>query len=356
MTTSHISGKVRNIEELHADWRKDIEPYQSPNLKKSVWQLLNTVVPFFALWVAAYLSLSLSVWIAVALTIPAAGFLVRIFIIFHDCCHHSFFKSHLANEIVGIVTGILAFFPYHQWKYEHNVHHAGNGNLNRRGVGDIMTLTVQEYQARSDFGKLLYRLYRNPVVMFGFGPIYLILLQYRYNRKGAGRKERLNTYLTNASLIALVVALCYLLGWKQFLLIEGLILYMSGMAGIWLFYVQHQFEDSYFEKAENWDYVSAALRGSSFYKLPKVLQWMTGNIGFHHIHHLGPRIPNYHLQRLYERNAYLQTVPTVGLLSSFRALRYRLWDEDTKQFLSFRRALGRMKVRNLKKPLYPASK
>lgn len=284
----------------------------------------------------AYLGFSVSIWISLALAVPAAGFLIRTFIIFHDCSHHSFFKSRWANDLVGTLTGLLAFFPYHQWKYEHSVHHASNGNLNRRGTGDIWTLTVEEYRALSRQRRLLYRMYRNPIVLFGLGPIFLMLIQYRYNRKGAGLKERLNTYATNVILMGLVWLTCWLLGWRQFFLIEGSILYLSAMAGIWLFYVQHQFENSYFEKGENWDYAKAALQGSSYYKLPRVLQWMTGNIGFHHIHHLGPRVPNYNLQSLYERNLYLQQVPTVGIFSSLRSLRYRVWDEERKKFMCFR--------------------
>jgi omega-6 fatty acid desaturase (delta-12 desaturase) len=322
-----------------SNWTRDLAPYQRSVIWKSLWQMTNTLLPFFALWYLAYVSLSFSIWVALALTIPAAGFLIRTFIIFHDCCHHSFFRSRKANEFVGMFTGLLAFFPYHKWKYEHSVHHAGNGNLERKGTGDIKILTVDEYLALSKYRRLLYRLYRNPLVMFGLGPIFLVLILYRFNRRGAGRKERVNTHATTAVLAAVVSTLCWVLGWKQFLLVEGPILYLSALSGIWLFYVQHQFEDGYFERPENWDYVSAALLGSSFYRLPKVLQWLTGNIGFHHIHHLGPRVPNYHLQQVHEKTPYLQTVPTVGLLGSLRSLRYRVWDEDARKFVGFPRVV-----------------
>ncbi|QQE81368.1 fatty acid desaturase [Alicyclobacillus sp. SO9] len=325
-----------NLRDDPNHWKNDFEAHQNPSLKRSYWQLINTIVPFVLLWFGAYFSFSISIWLTLFLTIPAAGFLVRTFIIFHDCGHHSFFKSSKANSIVGILTGLLTFFPYNQWKYEHSVHHAGNGNLNRRGLGDIMTLTVDEYMKLPRVRQLLYRLYRNPVVMFGLGPIFLVLIKYRFNRKGAGRKERFNTHLTTVILLAMVTLGGYTLGWERLLFVEGPILYLSGMAGIWLFYVQHQFEDSYFEKADKWDYVTAALEGSSYYKLPKVLQWMTGNIGFHHIHHLGPRIPNYNLQHIYDQTAYLREVSTVGLFSSFRSLRFRLWDEDKKKFIGFK--------------------
>jgi omega-6 fatty acid desaturase (delta-12 desaturase) len=318
------------------NWKSDIEPYQQSDIRKSLWQLTNTIVPFFALWYVAYLSFSVSIWLTLAMTIPAAGFLVRVFIIFHDCSHHAFFKHRLANDGVGILLGFLALFPYHQWKHEHSVHHGTNGNLTRRGTGDIWTLTVDEYLSSPPLRRVFYRLYRNPLILFGLGPFYLLLFQNRFNRKNAGKKERWNTHMTTVVLFAAIGMLTWLVGWKQFLLIEGAILYFSGMAGIWLFYVQHQFEDSYFEEAENWDYVRAALQGSSFYKLPKVLQWITGNIGFHHIHHLGPRIPNYHLQRVYESKSYLQRVPTIGMLTSLRSLGFRVWDEERKKFRGFK--------------------
>lgn len=335
---------IINFTEEHNLWKNDLEAFQSPSLKKSSWQLVNTIVPFVMLWGGAYFSYSISIWLTLLLTVPAAGFLVRTFIIFHDCGHHSFFKNPRANNIVGVLTGLLTFFPYHQWKYEHSVHHAGNGNLNRRGLGDITTLTVDEYIKLPLVRRLLYRMYRNPIVMFGLGPIFLVLIKYRFNRKGAGRRERMNTHLTTVILLGMVTLGCYLMGWERFLLVEGPILYLAGMAGIWLFYVQHQFEDSYFEKADEWDYVTAALRGSSYYRLPKVLQWMTGNIGFHHIHHLGPRVPNYNLQRTYDKIAYLQEVSTVDLLSSLRSLRFRLWDEDNKKFIGFK-GMMRLKLK-----------
>lgn len=326
---------MKSLQE-YARWKKSIAPIGKPSLKKSVWQLINSIVPFILLWGLAYLSMTVSIWLTLALTIPAAGFLVRIFIIFHDCCHQSFFVNKKANAIIGIITGILTFFPYEQWKNEHSIHHATSGNLTRRGTGDIWTLTTKEYAALSSWGRLAYRLYRNPIVMFGFGPIYLFVIAYRMNRKGAKRKERMNTYFTNVALVGLMGLLCWTLGWKEVLLIQGLVLYLSGAAGIWLFYIQHQFEDTYFEHAEEWDYVSAAMQGSSFYKLPRILQWMTGNIGFHHVHHLDPQVPNYNLPQIHESNAAIREVPSIGLRLSLQALRYRLWDESSKRFVGFK--------------------
>ncbi|UZJ76838.1 MULTISPECIES: fatty acid desaturase [unclassified Fictibacillus] len=316
--------------------RKQVAPYEKPNTKNSVAQLINTLVPFFLLWYLAYESLSISYFITLPLTIIGAGFLTRIFIIFHDCCHHSFFRNRKANKIVGTITGILTLFPYHQWQHEHNIHHATSSNLNKRGTGDIWILTVDEYLAASFWTRIAYRLYRNPIVMFGLGPIYVFLITNRFNRKGARSKERKNLYITNLSIAALAALLCWTIGWEAFLLVQGPIFFVSGVAGIWLFYVQHQFEDSYFEKDEDWDYVKAAMDGSSYYKLPKVLQWLTGNIGFHHIHHLSPRVPNYHLEDVHSIDSTFQNVQTITLASSLRSLGFRLWNEESRTFVSFK--------------------
>lgn len=326
---------MSNQNREHEEIRERMLPYEKPRLSSSLWQLANTLVPFIALWWLAYLSLSVSYWLTLALTVPAAGFLVRIFIIFHDCCHFSFFKSRKANVIVGTITGILTFSPYHQWRHTHSVHHATCSNLNRRGVGDVWTLTVDEYLTATPAKRLIYRLYRNPLMMFGLGPIYIFLFDYRFNRRRAGRKERLNTYVTNLGLAGIIGLLCWAIGWPSLLLVHGPIFLLSGMAGIWLFYVQHQFENSYFEDEADWSYVKAALQGSSFYRLPGILRWITGNIGFHHIHHLSPRVPNYHLQEAHHSHPALQSVATIGPLASLRSLRYRLWDEQAKTFVSF---------------------
>jgi omega-6 fatty acid desaturase (delta-12 desaturase) len=301
-----------------------------------VWQIINTLVPFFLLWYFAYLSLSISYWITIVIAIIAGGFLIRIFIIFHDCCHKSFFKNRMANEIVGTLTGILTCCSYFQWGHSHSVHHATSGNLNKRGTGDIWTLTVEEYVALSPLRRLVYRLYRNPFIMFTIGPIYIFLIDYRFNRKRAGAKERINTYITNLSIVGIAGLLCWMIGWQSFLLVQGPIFFLSAVAGIWLFYVQHQFEETYFETEANWDYVKAAMHGSSFYKLPKVLHWITGNIGFHHIHHLSPRVPNYYLEAVHNKNPLLQEVRTITLVSSLRSLRFRIWDEHSRKFIGFK--------------------
>lgn len=316
--------------------RKQVAPYEKAALKASIFQMINTFVPFFALWFLAYKSLEISYALTFLLSVVAAGFLVRIFIIFHDCCHYSFFKNRKANDIVGTITGVMTLFPYRQWQHDHSVHHATSSNLDKRGTGDIWMLTVDEYLEASTLTKIKYRLYRNPFVMFVLGPIYKFMIQNRFNRKGARKKERMNTYLTNALILTLIVGLSFLIGWQSFLIIQGTIFMISGAAGIWLFYVQHTFEDSYFEEDENWEYVRAAVEGSSFYKLPKPLQWVTGNIGYHHVHHLSPRIPNYKLEEAHKSTPPLQNVPTVTLATSIESLKFHLWDEEKKAFVGFR--------------------
>ena len=282
-----------------------------------MWQLINTVVPFIVLWYLAYKSLSVSYLLALVPSLLAAGFMTRIFIIFHDCTHYSFFKSRRANRIVGTCMGVLTLFPFDQWGHEHAIHHATSGNLDKRGTGDIWTLTVDEYVAAPFRLRLAYRLYRNPFVMFGLGPIYVFLLKNRFNRKGARQKERMNTYLTNIIIVAVVAILCWAIGWQSFLFVHGTIFLIAGSVGIWLFYVQHTFEDSYFEEDKDWEYVKAAVEGSSFYKLPKILQFLTGNIGFHHVHHLSPRVPNYKLEEAHNNTLPLKMYQQLHLLQAY---------------------------------------
>ncbi|PZD92968.1 fatty acid desaturase [Paenibacillus sambharensis] len=316
--------------------KNNVAPYEQTDIKTSIWQMINTIGPLLLLWYGAYLSLSVSYWITLPLTILAAGFVVRTFIIFHDCCHQSFFKSRKANDIVGTITGVLTHVPYAQWKHSHSVHHATSSNLDKRGIGDIWMLTVDEYLQLSPMHRLGYRLYRNPLVMFGLGPIFVFLLQYRFNRRGARRKEKINTYITNISIAVLYALLIWAIGWQSFLLVQGPVFFLSGMLGIWLFYVQHTFEESYYENEDEWSYVKAAVEGSSYYKLPKLLQWLSGNIGFHHVHHLSPRVPNYNLEKAHEATPPLQKATTVTLATSLKSLKFKLWDEDKKNFVTFK--------------------
>ncbi|WP_106495851.1 fatty acid desaturase [Lentibacillus sp. Marseille-P4043] len=316
--------------------RKNVAPYEKSDMKISIMQIINTILPFFLLWYLAYQSLSVSVWLTLALSIVASGFVIRIFIIFHDCAHQSFFKNKKANRILGTITGIITLFAYEKWKRSHAIHHATSSNLDKRGTGDVWVMTVDEYVSATFWGRLAYRLYRNPIILFGLGPLYLFLLSNRFNRKGARRKERLNTYLINFAIVVIYALLIWAIGWQAFLIIQLPILFISGSLGIWLFYVQHQFEDSYFENEDEWDYVKAAVDGSSYYKLPKVMQWMTGSIGFHHVHHLSPRVPNYNLEKAHESTPPLQQATTITFASSLKSIRFRLYDEATRSFVSFK--------------------
>ena len=341
-----------SVQENTKNLRKQVAPFEKSTTKQSVWQIINTVGPFILLWFLAYQSLAVSYWLALVPIILAAGFLTRIFIIFHDCTHHSFFKNRRANRAVGTAMGVLTLFPFDQWGHEHSVHHATSGNLDKRGTGDIWTLTVDEYLAAPLKLRLAYRFYRNPIVMFGLGPIWVFLLKNRFNRKGARKKEVMNTYLTNVLIVTLMAVLWVTVGWQAFLLVHGSIFMLAGAIGIWLFYVQHTFEDSYFEEDKDWEYVKAAVEGSSFYKLPKLLQFLTGNIGFHHVHHLSPRVPNYKLEEAHNETVPLQNVPTISLATSLKSLRFRLWDEKAKNFVGFKdvKALAKKRISVQAKP------
>jgi omega-6 fatty acid desaturase (delta-12 desaturase) len=317
-------------------WKKIVAKYQRAAVWPGIWQLLNTLVPYAALWCLIYFSLKLSWWVAIPLAILAGGFLVRTFIISHDCGHGSFFPSRKANEIVGFITGVITFTPFHQWRWEHNVHHSTSGDLDRRGVGDIWTLTVQEYLEASRWQRFAYRLARNPFILFGLAPLYVFLVKHRFPSPKAGQRERLSVWWTNLAIVSIAAGMSWIFGLKAYLLLQLLMVMVAGSAGIWLFYVQHQFEDAYWQRSEDWDYSTAALKGSSFYKLPKVLQWFSGNIGFHHIHHLSPRIPNYHLEKCHEAEPLFQTVKPVTLFSSLKSFTFRLWDEKQQRLVGYR--------------------
>jgi len=324
--------------QAQAGLKKQVAPYEKTDTRRSVLQLINTILPMVLLWIGAYAALNVSYALTLVLAMAAGGFLVRTFIIFHDCCHGSFFKNRRANDIVGTLTGILTVVPYRQWKHTHAVHHATSGNLEKRGTGDIWVMTVEEYRKAPPMRRLLYRLYRNPLVMFGLGPTFTFLIEYRFNRRGARRSERFNTYLTNAGIAGLYALLIALVGWEAFLLVQGPLFLTAGLIGVWLFYVQHNFEDSYFAHDDEWSYVRAAVEGSSYYRLPKALQWLTGNIGFHHVHHLSPKVPNYYLENAHEAVPQLSKAPTIGLRDSLKSLKFRLWDEEQGKFVSFREA------------------
>jgi len=316
--------------------RKDVAPFAKSETKKSVVQMINTIIPLLIFWGMGYTFANTNPWISVFCAVIASGFVVRTFIIFHDCTHGSFFKSKKANDWVGNLTGILTSFPYAKWRREHLIHHATSGNLDKRGIGDIDMLTTDEYLALSKTKRFFYRLYRNPLVMFGLGPLYLVLVLNRFNRKDAKKKERFNTYFTNIVVALIITALIIVFGWKAVLLVHGVTMFIAGALGIWLFYIQHTYEDSYFEYDPEWDYVKAAVEGSSFYKLPKVLQWITGNIGYHHVHHLAPRVPNYYLEAAHNSVPPLQKATTITIKTSLESVRYKLYDPEKKKFVTFK--------------------
>ena len=316
-------------------WRDVVAKYNFPDNKQSIWQLVNSIVPFIGFWILMYYSLEWSYWITLALMIPASGFMVRIFIIFHDCGHKSFFKSAKWNERVGFFTGLFTLTPYHKWHRSHNKHHATVGNLDKRGVGDVMTMTVKEYEAASKGRRLFYRLYRNPIIMLVIGGPYIFFLQNRWYPKGVQAREKRNVWITNFVVAAIITGMSLLIGFKAFFLIEFPLILIASIVGTWLFYVQHQFEDVHWFRKDEWEFETIALSGSSFYKLPRVLQWFSGNIGFHHVHHLGSKIPNYKLEKCHRENEIFSQVKPLTLSASRKSLNLRLWDEDAGKIVGF---------------------
>jgi omega-6 fatty acid desaturase (delta-12 desaturase) len=318
------------------NWKEVVAKYQQPSLWRSIFQIVNSFVPFVALWFVMYWSLAISGWLILPLSILAGGFLARIFIIHHDCGHGSFFKSQTANDVVGFITGVLTFTPYHFWRFEHAVHHAGSGDLDRRDLGSVWTLTVQEYLEAPWWKRFAYRVMRNPVVLLGVVPSFLFLVYHRFASRRASRRDRYSVYWTNAAMLALGILLSLVMGLKAYLVIQLSIMTVAATAGVWLFYVQHQFEGVNWQRHGEWDYATAALEGSSFYKLPRILQWFSGNIGFHHVHHLSPRIPNYNLEKCHNEGAMFQQVKAITLLSSLKSLSLHLWDESQNKLVGYR--------------------
>jgi omega-6 fatty acid desaturase (delta-12 desaturase) len=328
--------KTLATQNLKSALRDMLRPYQSPNVRRSLWQVANTLIPYLGLYVLMFLSLDISYWLTLALAIPTAGFMVRTFIIFHDCGHGSFFASKKANEIVGIITGILTLTPWTRWWHDHAVHHATAGDLDRRGVGDVYTMTVKEYLAAPWWKKIGYRLMRNPFNMFVIGAPIVFAIVQRFYLPSAGKREKASVWWTNLALALLIGLLIWLVGWKAFLLVWAPVFWMGTAAGVWLFYMQHQFEEVYWERHEKWNFFEAGLKGCSYYKLPGILQWFTGNIGFHHIHHMSAKIPNYRLEECYRDNPELQQPPTLTLPSSLKSLALRLYDEENKQLVGWK--------------------
>jgi omega-6 fatty acid desaturase (delta-12 desaturase) len=286
--------------------------------------------------VVMYWSLDVSYWLTLALAFPAAGLFIRTFIIMHDCGHGSFLPSRTWNDVVGFITGVLTSTPYAHWRREHAIHHATSGHLDERGTGDVTTLTVKEYLSASRWQRLYYRVYRNPLTLLIVGPI-ILFIKHRWPTRGiAGAREIFNVHATNIAMAAIAATLALLIGVRELVMIWAPVFLLAGSIGVMLFYVQHQFEDAYWRAAPEWDYATAAVMGSSYFRLPRVLQWFTGNIGFHHVHHLSPRIPNYSLERCHRENPTFQKVTTLTLRESFRTLRLKLWDEDNGRMVGWR--------------------
>ena len=342
--TSVVAERARGPGSSRPYWRDAVAAYERPDLWRSAVDLATSVVPYLALLVAMYLALDVSYLLTLALSVPAAGFLLRSYIVFHDCAHGSFLPSKRANRWVGRATALLVYSPFEAWRHDHAVHHATAGDLDRRGVGDLPTLTVAEYEAMSPIRRLGYRLFRNPLVMFGIGPAFALVVKPRFVSRSARPRIRRSVMLTNLAIVVLVALACWLIGWREYLIVQWPAALMAAAAGVWLFYVQHQFEDAYWESTGDWSYADAALRGSSYLKLPRVLRFFTGNIGLHHVHHLSARIPNYNLQRAHDENPIFHEVPTLSLWDGLRAVRLKLWDEDRRRLVTFAEAQDRVGV------------
>jgi omega-6 fatty acid desaturase (delta-12 desaturase) len=319
-------------------WQEIVARYAQPRLGRSILEVLTSVLPYLALSVGMYFSLRVSYLLTLALAIPTAGFLVRVFILFHDCSHGSLLPGKRANAMLGWVCGLMVFSPFGIWRHDHAVHHATSGDLDRRGKGDVQTITVAEYMAMTWSKRLSYRLFRNPLIMFGLGPIFAMIILPRIPPQRARPRMKRGVIVTDLALAVMIGLLCWGIGWEQFLLVQAPTAMLAGAVGIWLFYVQHQFEDVYWKAHDEWSYFDAALMGSSHLKLPKVLQFFTGNIGLHHIHHLSARIPNYNLQRAHDENPIFHGAPTLTILDGLRTTRLKLWDEDRGRMVTFAQA------------------
>ncbi len=312
--------------------------YAQPNLRLSLVDLATSVVPYLALSGLMLWSLEVSYLLTLAIAIPTSGFLLRTYIVFHDCTHGSFLPSKRLNAWLGTALGLIVYTPFQSWRHNHAVHHATAGDLDRRGVGDLETMTVSEYRAASSAKRLGYRLFRNPLVMLGVGPLYSFIIQTRIWSRSDRPRIRRSIIGTNIALAVVIAGICLVIGWQQYLLIQVPLLMMAGAAGVWLFYVQHQFEDTYWQSSDDWSYDHAALQGSSYLDLPQPLQWFSGNIGVHHVHHLNARIPNYNLQRAHDENPVFHRVPRLTLLDGVRAVRLKLWDEDQRRLVTWAQA------------------
>lgn len=317
-------------------WQEIVARYSQPHWWRSAWQMINSLGGFFVVWYLMYRSLEISYALTLLLAIPAAGFLTRTFIILHDCGHGSFFRSQKLNDVVGTICGVLTFTAYLRWRHEHAIHHATAGDLDRRGTGDVPTLTIGEYRALPWYGRLGYRLLRHPAILFPILMPFTFIFHERIFVGKGGRREKLSVIYTDLALLAIMLIAAQTIGFTAYVLVQLPIMLIASAVGGWLFYVQHQFEDTYWQHHPEWEYLRASLQGSSYYKLPKLLQWFTGNIGFHHIHHLSPKIPNYFLEKCFKENPIFQLVPTLTIWESFKTASLALWDEELQTLVSWR--------------------
>ncbi|MEZ6035904.1 MAG: fatty acid desaturase [Planctomycetota bacterium] len=317
-------------------WKQLVAAYQQPRTASAVWQLVNSVGSYLVLWGVMGWAVTVSWWLALPLAVLAGCLLVRVFIIFHDCGHGSFFASKRANDFWGLVTGVLTFTPYDHWRGKHAVHHGTTGNLDKRGVGDVWTMTVREYEASGWWRRLSYRFMRNPIVLLGVIPLLMFLVEHRVPNRRSNAREQRSVWVTTFSVVAMGAVASLLIGFLPYLILQLVILAIAGAIGVWLFYSQHQFDEAYWQRNEEWDFEEAAIRGSAFLRLPRVLQWFTGNIGYHHIHHLNSRIPNYNLQGCHDSHPAFQGVKPLTLWGSLRAFSLKLWDEASGELIRFR--------------------
>lgn len=320
------------------DWNALLAPYRNPVAWRSLWQLASTVLLFVACWLLMWWSLGVGYWLTLLLAVPTAMMVVRLFMLQHDCGHGSFFKSRRANTIVGSSLGVVTLVPYTYWRKTHAIHHATSGDLDGRDFGDIDTLTVREYLSRSQAKQLMYRIYRHPLVLLVVGPVWQFVIKHRLplDIPASWKREWASVHWTNVGLAAVVALMCWLVGWRTFLLVQLPITVLAGAIGVFLFYVQHQYEDTYWRYREAWNYYASGLEGASHLVMPKLLQWWTASIGLHHIHHVASRIPNYRLQQCFDDNPVLQRVTTLTLPASVRTLWLTLWDEDERKLVGFR--------------------
>lgn len=319
-------------------WADALDPYSEPRPWRTALDIATSLVPYLALSVVMYLLLDVSYWLVLLVGIPAGGFLLRTFILFHDCTHGSLFRSRRANNWWGVGLGLVVMHPFHNWRWHHAVHHGSAGDLDRRGTGDVPTMTVAEFQAASTPARIGYWLFRHPLVMFGIGPIWSLVIGPRFMPSNPTKQMHRSVLWTNAALVVIVVGLCVLLGPAEYFLVQAPTVVLAGTAGVWLFYVQHQFEDVYWESSDSWSYADAALQGSSYLRLPQPLQFFTGNIGLHHVHHLNARVPNYNLQSAHDDNEIFHNVPVLTFWDGIRSTRLKLWDEERGRLVSFAEA------------------